>query len=188
MQDPTDLIAQSLIQALFDTQPKVQLEEYALQASRTSKLIWPALVEEWVSSRVQSTRTPPLKDFVGTYLNTGFLLKIEIFPLTEKSLDVRCESRSNPELLEFRVSSQEKQAGPLRHYHYDVWTFLPDSRDDCVRRGMEDFVLLPMLLLSFNRNAEGMVNGLDWDLQASVCEGPAPGLDWAVAPIRFIRI
>jgi hypothetical protein len=155
-------------------------------------MIWPALVEEWVSSRVQGTQTPPLDDFTGTYVNAGFLLNIEVFKLEENKeeelLSTRYHSRSNPELLGFKVNSLEKQVGHLRHYHYDVWTFLPDSRDDCVRKGMEDFMLLPMLLLSFVRNSEGTVNGLDWDLQAGVCEGPAPGLDRAVAPIRFERV
>jgi CubicO group peptidase (beta-lactamase class C family) len=41
--DPTDLIAQSLCQELFDMRPRIDLESFALRAATTSSLIWPAL-------------------------------------------------------------------------------------------------------------------------------------------------
>jgi hypothetical protein len=68
-----------------------------------------------------------------------------------------------------------------------VWSFLPNSRDDAVKKGMEGFMRLPMVLLSFVRDTTGELCGLDWDLQAGVCEGPAPGLDKAVRSVRFER-
>lgn len=48
-------------------------------------------------------------------------------------------------------------------------------------------MFLPIPLLSFVRNIDGKTGGLDWDLQAGVCEGPAPGLDRIVPPIRFAK-
>ncbi|KAF2105690.1 beta-lactamase/transpeptidase-like protein [Lophiotrema nucula] len=181
--DPTDLIAQTFIQELFDMQPKVMLEEYAVHAAQTSKLIWPALVEEWVSSRVQNTMMPPLDQFTGNYSNPGLMMDIHIFELQNDQRG----TGPNPEVLGFSINSMKKQRGKLRHYHYDVWTFLPHSRDDLVRKGMEGYMLLPMLLFSFVRHSDGRVYAMDWDLQAGACEGPAPGLDRAVAPVRFVR-
>ncbi|KAF2195030.1 beta-lactamase/transpeptidase-like protein [Zopfia rhizophila CBS 207.26] len=182
--DPTDLIAQMLIQEIFEMQPKVKIEEYALRAAHTAKLIWPALVHDWVSSRVQSTATPPLQDFSGIYTNNDFLLRVEVFELSAEERG----SGPSPELLGFRVNSIKRQTAKLRHYHYDVWTFLPNSRDDLVRKGMEGYMVLPMLLLSFIRNTSGAIYALDWDLQAGVCEGPAPEIGQAVAPVRFMRL
>jgi hypothetical protein len=69
--DPTDLIAQVLCQELFNMKPRIHLEDYAVQAARTSNLLWAALVEELVENRVQNTSTPPLDDVVGIYVNEG---------------------------------------------------------------------------------------------------------------------
>jgi hypothetical protein len=66
-----------------------------------------------------------------------------------------------PELLGFNVNSISRQSAKLRHYHYDTWTFLPDSRDDALRKGMEGFLSLPLLLLSFIRDEAGAVCSLD---------------------------
>jgi len=182
--DPTDLIAQALIQELFDMQPRVALENYALQARRASDMIWPALVESWVSNRVQNTpRRPPL-EYVGRYENPGFMLVIDVYELPDSEKG----KGSNPEVLGFTVNSIKRQSAKLRHYHYDVFTFLPDSRDDALRKGMEGYMALPLLLLSFLRGACGKVCGLEWDLQAGICEGPAPGLEKIVHPIRFKRV
>jgi CubicO group peptidase (beta-lactamase class C family) len=182
--DPTDLIAQELVQQLFDMQPKVSLTEYALQAAQTSRLRWPALVEQWTASRVQDTPTPPLDDFIGLYVTKGLLVTIEIFKLDENERG----DDPDPELLGFSVNSLEKQTTKLRNYHYDVWTFMPRSRDDAVRKGMEGYMVLQMLFLSFVRDATGQVSSLEWDLQAGLCEGPAPGLGRAVGPVKFERV
>ena len=52
---------------------------------------------------------------------------------------------------------------------------------------MEGFLHLSMLLLVFVRDKFGAISALEWDLQAGVCEGPAPGISTIVAPIRFLR-
>lgn len=182
--DPADLVAQMLIQGLFDMQPRVNFEEYATKAADTSKQLWPALVEEWVSKRVQNTKHGQIDDYVGNFTNTDYSLTINVYKLTPEEIG----SGNPPELLGFNVNSMPRQSAKLRHYHYDTWTFLPDSRDDASRKGMEGFLSLPLLLLSFVRDEAGNICGLDWDLQAGVCEGPAPGISSIVAPIRFHRV
>ncbi|KAH8595046.1 hypothetical protein B0O99DRAFT_624253, partial [Bisporella sp. PMI_857] len=157
---------------------------YAKRAAKTARLIWPSLVEEWVTMRVQNTPQRPPAEYVGLYQHKGFMLDIEVCELDEK----RRGYGENPELLEFTVNGLQRQRAKLRHYHYDVWTFLPNSRDDASRKGMELYMKLPLVLLSFLRDEKGDVSALEWDLQAGVCEGPAPGLETAVQPIRFDRV
>lgn len=182
--DPADLIAQMLCQKLFHMQPPVNFEDYATRAARTSSLLWPALVEEWVSNRIQNTPCPSLDDFIGSFTNLNYSLTIHI----HKLLDEDIGHGPTPELLRFDVNSVKRQTAKLRHYHYDTWSFLPDSRDDAVRKGMEGFLSLPLLLISFVRGKDGVVCGLDWDLQAGVCEGPAPGIGRIVPPLHFVRL
>jgi hypothetical protein len=91
-------------------------------------------------------------------------------------------------MLEFQVNSMQSQTAKLRHYHYDTWTFLPDSRDDASRKGMELYMDLPYVLLEFKRDDSDQVCALEWDLQGNSCEGPAPGLADLVKPVRFERI
>ncbi|KAJ6003842.1 hypothetical protein N7540_013124 [Penicillium herquei] len=43
--DPTDLIAQALCQSLFAMQPRINFEEYALQAAGNARVAWEGLVE-----------------------------------------------------------------------------------------------------------------------------------------------
>lgn len=179
--DPTDLIAQDLAQSLFDIHPKVDMEIYANRAAETAQLRWPALVQDWVKNRVQNTRHRPLHQYVGSYQNSGFKLVVEIREL--EAPEVR--SGPSPELLSFKVNSLSRQLAKLRHHHNDTWTFIPDSRDDAVRKGMEGFLQLSLLLMSFVADEHGAICGLDWDLQGGVCEGPAPRLGQAVAPVHF---
>ena len=181
--DPADLVAQMLTQELFDMQPRVDFEEYATKAANASKQLWPALVEEWASKRVKNTKHGLIDDYVGSFTNPMYSLTINVYKLAPEEIG----PRDSPELLGLNVNSMSRQSAKLRHYHNDTWTFLPDSRDDASRKGMDGFLSLPLLLLSFVRNKTGIVC-LDWDLQAGMCEGPAPGISSIVAPIRFHRV
>jgi hypothetical protein len=49
------------------------------------------------------------------------------------------------------------QALPLRHYSHDVFCYLPDSYDECLKRGL-DLSLWSTFLISFLRDDNGAVN------------------------------
>jgi hypothetical protein len=181
--DPTDLIAQTLCQELFSMQPRIDFEDYALQAASNAKLAWEGLVEDWVRKRVQNTRCPPLEEYVGTYVNTGLDITIKVSRIADNEV----KHEANPELLTFNINSLPRQTAKLRHYHYDTWTFMPNSRNDATRKGMVGFLKLPRLLLMFARNELGVVSHLEWDLQGGSCEGPAPDLGEKVPPVKFIK-
>lgn len=162
--------------------PRVDLTAAAKLAARNSSLRWDSLVQEWVKNRIQNTPTPSPDDYKVTYVNAGFRYTISVDRLHE--LDIR-EGRPNPELLLMNLNSMPRQNVKLRHYHYDTWTFMSDSRDDAVRKGMTGFLKLPRLLVEFVRDDSSQVVAIDWDLQAGSCEGPAPELGRCVPPIRF---
>ncbi|KAJ5093523.1 hypothetical protein N7456_009384 [Penicillium angulare] len=182
--DPTDLIAQAICQELFAMHPRIKFEEYALQAATNATLSWESLVEDWVRNRVQNTRCSPLHQYIGTYMNDAFDITIDITRIPEK--DIKFEP--NPELLTFNINSLPRQTAKLRHYHYDTWTFIPNSKNDAIKKGMAAFLDLPCLLLAFARNDAGAVSELEWNLQGGACEGPAPNLESSVHPMKFKRI
>lgn len=132
---------------------------------------------------MHGTQAGPAHEYAGKYVNEGLQLTINVFVLPPE------ERGRGPTLEElgFNINSLKRQSAKLRHYHYDVWTFLPDSRDDAVRKGMEGFMRLPLVLLSFVRGIDGSIQTLEWDLQAGACEGPAPGLAKVVHPVVFKR-
>lgn len=169
--DPTDLVAQHLVQSLFDMQPRVDFQQAAHEAASTAKLMWPALVEELVTQRVQNTKHRPLQDCVCIYQSTDYKVTIDIYELPKAKVG----KGPNPELLGFKINSLPRQAAKLRHYHYDSWTFIPDSRDDAVRKGMEGFLQLSLLIMNFVVSDSNELQWLEWDLQGGKFEGPAPG-------------
>ncbi|KAB8208568.1 beta-lactamase/transpeptidase-like protein [Aspergillus parasiticus] len=119
--DPTELIAQALCQELFNLCPRVNFEE---------------IVEEWVRKRVDNTPCPPLDDFIGLYVNTAFDISIRV----AKTFDQTAKPGTDTELLSFNINSLRRQTAKLRHYHYDIWTFMPSSRNDAARKGMMKFL------------------------------------------------
>jgi hypothetical protein len=188
--DPADLIAQSLCQELFDMVPRVSLEQYALRAMETSRSIWPSLVEEWVLARTMTTTDTIPTEYVGVYENSGMCLQIAIFE-TPKSATSNSKSwgRSgrNREALSFSINNRVQQTARLRHYKQDIWSFLPDSRDDSSRKGMELYMSLPMVLFSFKRDLSGGVRRLDWDLYGASGLSAAHAT-YRIQPTRFDRI
>ncbi len=176
--DPTDLIAQSLCQELFDMQPRIELERFAQLAAETSGQIWTSLVHDWVVSR-RKGRSPPAADYLGCYKNEGLALQIDVFP----SRNTNKRSKRNAEQLTFSVNGRVRQTAKLRHYHDDIWTFLPDSRDDASRKGMERYMSLSLVLLVFVRDSSGRVSRLEWDLY-----GGDRDETYDVQPVRFEKI
>ena len=182
--DPTGLVAQAMAQQLFQMHLHVDLQCYALQAAEAARLRWPALVERWVSQRVQNTRPWVLEEYLRSYYCADLKLIINV----SKVSDVPVPDEPTSELLWFNVNRLPRQSAKLRHYHYDTWTFIPNSRNDALRKGMEGFVNLPLLLLEFVGGSDGSISGLKWDLQGGSCEGPAPSLDQRVGPVFFPKI
>ena len=181
--DPSDLAAQALIQELFQMAPRIDFPAYAASAARNAKDVWPAFVKEFEANRHPNTNPGPLEDYIGTYVNEDFCMTIDVYPLPDHD---REHDRADPELLGFTVNKLERQSAKLSHYHYDTWTFAPHSRDDALRKGMESFMSLPLILLSFIRNDQG-ISSLAWDLQGGAMSSPAPYSAKNANPVIFQR-
>ncbi|KAK3290461.1 beta-lactamase/transpeptidase-like protein [Chaetomium fimeti] len=101
------------------------------------------------SHRGSRTPLPTLDDFVGTYV-------IE-------NLDVAfIEVHSDPNDLaglQMMVNGCRDQVLPLRHYNHDVFCYLPDSYDECLKRGLL-LTEWSTFLISFLRDDRGVVNGI----------------------------
>ncbi|KAJ2902095.1 hypothetical protein MKZ38_001004 [Zalerion maritima] len=186
--DPTDLIAQSLCQELFDMRPKIPLQSFALKAAETSKLIWPTLVRNWVLSRAEGDTAPPAAaDYVGSYRHANLPLQVDIseVPRLQPSRRPGGPGKWNMQSLTFSVNGLARQTAKLRHYHHDVWTFLPNSRDDAARKGMERYMSLPSILLSFARDKAGRISSLEWDVHGGWLDDAQPQGMRNPPPIRF---
>ena len=75
--DPADLVAQMLTQELLNMQSHINLVKYALKIADTSRRLWPALVEEWVSKRVQDTKYNRIEDYVESFTNSAYNLIVK---------------------------------------------------------------------------------------------------------------
>jgi CubicO group peptidase (beta-lactamase class C family) len=181
--DPSDLAAQHLVQELFQMTPRIDYTVYSMMAVKNAGLVWPAVVEEWTLSRHANTKSGLPDEYVGAYVNEDLRLTIEVYNL--ESDEVGCGE--NPELLGFTVNGLKRQSAKLRHYHYDTWTFLPESRDDALHKGMESFMKLSLVLLSFTRNEQGLIAGVEWDLHGGPTGDSEPGSMNNVRPVHLHR-
>ncbi|GES63323.1 hypothetical protein ATEIFO6365_0007001000 [Aspergillus terreus] len=155
--DPTNIVAQLLTQALFDLQPKIDFLEIAKEIVLNSKRRWDTLVHEWNSHRVIGTTPGNLQAYQGTYINPGLALTVEISASNAPA--------SGEQTLRLRINSDEEQTFNLHHYHHDTWSFLPASRDECIRQGYSVYLFSwEAFLIEFTGADTGQFRSLIWKL------------------------
>jgi hypothetical protein len=91
---------------------------------------------------------PTLGDFVVAYVMDN---------LDVASLEVVLNPE-DPASLQLMVNGCRDQALPLRHCTHDVFSYLPDSYDECLKRGL-DRTRWSAFLISFLRDNQGRVKG-----------------------------
>ncbi|KAI5456153.1 beta-lactamase/transpeptidase-like protein [Mariannaea sp. PMI_226] len=123
--DPTNIIAQLLAQTLLDMKPEVDFEEVAKNVVSNAKGRWDSVVAEWKKNRCRGTSPEPLVAYIGNYCNEGLAMNLSI-TLTDNA--------SNPLCL--CINDTKEQVFYMYHYHADSWTFLPETRDDCIDNGI----------------------------------------------------
>jgi hypothetical protein len=105
-----------------------------------------------------------LDDKFGVYKNEGLKLQLTVRPTSQSG-----------KLGEFLINDMTTQLHYLEYFAKDTFGFPPKSREEQESRCMVDYTHYQQLLLTFTRNGDGEVNGLEWLMQ--------PGL----APICFVR-
>ncbi len=152
--DATDWIAQDIIQTISGLEPKV---DFAATATKAADAYLSHYAKDFQAPlerhRGILSPLPTLGDFVGTYVMDN--------------LDVACLEvvldPEDPANLQMMVNGCLDQALPLRHYNHDVFSYLPDSYDECLKRGL-DRTQWSVFLISFLRHDQGGVNGVCWKL------------------------
>ncbi|KAI8651272.1 hypothetical protein NCS55_01371000 [Fusarium keratoplasticum] len=128
--DPTNLIAQLLAQTLFDMRPTVDFVEVAKNVVRNARGRWLTIREEWTAHRIPNTWHQPLAAYVGEYQNRGLAMSLSVSISGDDKYPLR-----------LCINGLESQVFELYHYHTDSWTFLRDSRDDCIEKGYSMYLL-----------------------------------------------
>lgn len=94
---------------------------------------------------------PPLSDFIGLFTNGDIKMRLEIYTASTG--------------LEMRLNGRESQRHKLQHYHYDVFSFLPKSREEKELRCLVDYFSWEQCILSSQRDDKGVIVSLEWKMQ-----------------------
>jgi len=146
--DASDLVASSLIQALFDLQPPVDLLPVALKEKDARKAQFQQIMRDLDQSRDLSRPEANLDEYVGRYHG----LAIE--------LAVRRGSEDGK--LQLCLNNREDSVHTLEHHGIDQYSYWPKTRDDWLRGGWLDWDDPMIGLLTFKRNGSGTVHGATW--------------------------
>ena len=76
--DPSNIVAQVLIQALFDMRPVIDFEELALGVVAKAKARWQEVQDAWSAERKGGTQRRELSAYVGTYISIDLMMTLEI--------------------------------------------------------------------------------------------------------------
>jgi CubicO group peptidase (beta-lactamase class C family) len=187
--DATNYIAQDILQTLQGLQPRIDFLELARRKSEAyyhqhlsfleDRYATPLEEKRRVSEMTMTTTPPPspppLEELVGAYVLPDYeKICLHIDTIAEYDNDDKTNANTTTErgkkrqrFLRATVNRQEDQVWELWHHHHDVFCRLPDTFDDCLRRGVyppTSHASWDSSLVSFRRNAEGVVDGLSLQL------------------------
>jgi len=157
--DCSDWVAQALIQALFEMEPTVDFSERASATADEHLDSFAKMKQEYEENRVPDTTAPDASEVEGSYWCNDIQVLVEIIR--------RDEAKSNDQRsLEMRLNYRDSQRHSLTHYHYDVFGFLPASRDEKELSCLVDYFSYEQFLLGFIRNQDTKkVIALEWVMQ-----------------------
>ena len=148
--DPSNIVAQVLIKALFEIQPAIYYEKLASEVLVSTKAKWQETLDAWSAKRKVGTHLRELKAYVETHESKDLKMTLRISALGEESLRL-C------------INDLPQQQFDLYHYHLDTWIFLTGSYDQCLELGMGYYLLdWGTFNISFDRLVAGTFRGLTW--------------------------
>lgn len=157
--DPSHLVAQVLIQALFDLKPAINFTRVAADMFSNAQLQWQQTVKAWSSHRLPNTNPKPLDAYIGEYSNKDLRMHLSISPLPPDGGPDRARR------MQLRINDLADQVFELYHYDTDRWTFLPRSRDECLKRGLASYIgCWRTFVLNFGQFANDRCQGVKWRL------------------------
>ena len=164
--DPSNIVAQVLIQALFDMKPAINYETLASGVVTKAKAKWQRAFDAWSAKRIVGTEPRELTAYVGTYTSTDLKTTLRI-----SIVEGNAASRENS--LRLCINGLQDQNFELYHYHLDTWTFLPKSHDQALDMGIGHYLSRwETFNVSFDRLAAGTFWGVTWVLDLDPRAGP----------------
>jgi CubicO group peptidase (beta-lactamase class C family) len=152
--DPADWCARILLQQLFDLHPRVNIGLLAREEARLCKEWFriSMMVEEVEEQNTETSRRS-LDHYTGRYVNSSLCIAISV--------------RLGSGGLQIHFNDREDAQVPLRHIQADKFTFMPKTRDEWLRKSMDDYFRMEMTVLDFESRASTHVSGLFWKWSAT---------------------
>lgn len=149
--DAADFTAHTIIQALFDLQPHVDLLPLVkTEAAKRHNQFYQDILSDWKKHRNTDQPEAPLTEYEGKYEALATILNIaRIHTSDGKRLSITWG----------RVVNTRRR---LDFYNKDTYSFLPLTQDEWLAESMFDWDYYTTGLLEFHRDKEGKVNELSW--------------------------
>ena len=164
--DPSNIVAQVLIQALFEMQPAIDYEKLASGVVAKAKAKWQKAHEAWSAKRKAGTQPRELAAYVGTYTSTDLRMTLSIS-------NVEGNAATHENSLRLCINGLRDQNFDLYHYHLDTWTFLPKSHDQALKMGIGNYLSRwEAFNVKFDRLTAGTFRGVTWSLDLDPRTGP----------------
>lgn len=158
--DPSNIVAQILIQALFELRPAIDYKLIAAGVVLNAKLQWESTVSEWESHRIRETKPNHPNAYIGHYTNADVRMTLCINYKPPSQLHHPEEGK-----MMFRINGIREQTFELYHYHRDSWTFMPNSRHECLRLGFGLYIpCWQSFVLEFGPYDSGQSRWVRWRL------------------------
>ena len=143
--------------------PTVDFVAMARSESKAALSLWDEAERNLQQERILDTTHRLMINYTGTFYCSQLCMTLEV-------------KLGHPGL-RLQVNGLKDQKFTLRHYHHDTWTFFPESREMCLRKGLGGYLRVwRSFLLSFEGFYEGHFRGVKWER----AERDAP-------PFEFLR-
>ncbi|KAF5005912.1 hypothetical protein FDECE_7670 [Fusarium decemcellulare] len=153
--NPANIVAQLIAQEIFDMKPRVEFVHVAESTVANTRKRWTDLREAWISHRVLGTKLAALDSYTGRFYNVGLAIELQFTVLQVDPTPRLC----------LVINGRPEQDFKLTHYHRDTWTFLPDTRDECICEGYSSYVSrLECVVLEFHTFLDDMFQEVKWQL------------------------
>ncbi|KAF2175357.1 beta-lactamase/transpeptidase-like protein [Zopfia rhizophila CBS 207.26] len=174
--DASNVIAQVLMQALFDIKPAIDYEYVAMNIYSNSKKVWDDTFQAWKAHRTGDTT--PCKDlnaYTGRYVCPEICMTLDVTIPEEKDVS----ERAAQQLLKMQINGMTSQVFILYHYHNHVWTFMPHTIDDALLSGYRNYIEnWATFIIDFTQKVGRVFMEVSWQL----------GINEPVDPQRFRRL
>ncbi|KAK0516009.1 hypothetical protein JMJ35_002043 [Cladonia borealis] len=152
LNDCSDWVSQQLIQTIFDVPELNSFVQLARDSAKRMLALVPSMHLTLDSQRVQNTKSSfDLGQYVGRYFNPIKNFFVEVTLLRDG--------------LHLAFQGRKSQSHPLRHYHYDTFTWLMTHDEAAKRARLMVNYPANYYLLQFGVSLHGRVDRLYWVIE-----------------------